>query len=233
VPDAAGEVALEAADGIAGALAFLAFAVEVGLRFGVASRAGDGDACSAALIWRFPPRSRRWRTVRSPTSMSTAVAGTTFRPIRTYTTLWDATGEWHSGRWQRLIHGHPDSRVAAACVRGPPRVSYCAAEHQARRGSVGSAVARRPTPPADSCPLLAVGPRLFCPLGPLRSTGGRELVCSTKQAMLSAVGEGRKRDRWDPAATRWRAQRRPARQRPVSFWHAVGGVAATGRRPRR
>jgi hypothetical protein len=36
--------------------------------------------------------------------------------------------------------GHADSRVAAACVRGPPRVSYCAAEDQARRWSVGSAV---------------------------------------------------------------------------------------------
>jgi len=43
VPDAAGEVALEAADGFAGGLAFVSFAVEVGPGFGVAAGAGDRD----------------------------------------------------------------------------------------------------------------------------------------------------------------------------------------------
>ena len=47
VPDAAGEVALEAADGFAGGLAFGAFAGDVVLGFGVAARAGDGDAVDA------------------------------------------------------------------------------------------------------------------------------------------------------------------------------------------
>src|SRR5512132_2650582 len=44
VPDAAGEVALEAADGFFGALAFGAFAGDVVLGLGVAAQAGDGDA---------------------------------------------------------------------------------------------------------------------------------------------------------------------------------------------
>jgi hypothetical protein len=44
VPDAAGEVAFEAAQRFAGALAFASFALEVGLRLGVAAGAGDGDA---------------------------------------------------------------------------------------------------------------------------------------------------------------------------------------------
>ena len=44
VPDAAGEVALEAADGFLGALAFGAFAGDVVLRLGVAAQPGDGDA---------------------------------------------------------------------------------------------------------------------------------------------------------------------------------------------
>src|SRR4051794_19736837 len=44
MPDASGEVALEAADGFAGALAFGSFAVEVGAGLGVAAGAGDGDA---------------------------------------------------------------------------------------------------------------------------------------------------------------------------------------------
>src|SRR4051794_6717329 len=44
VPDAAGEVAFEAADGFFGALAFGAFAGDVVLGFGVAAQAGDGDA---------------------------------------------------------------------------------------------------------------------------------------------------------------------------------------------
>ena len=40
VPDAAGEVAFEAADGFGGALAFGAFAGEVGVCFGVAAQRG-------------------------------------------------------------------------------------------------------------------------------------------------------------------------------------------------
>src|SRR3954453_19106468 len=44
VPDAAGEVAFEAADGFFGALAFGAFAGDVVLRLGVAAQAGGGDA---------------------------------------------------------------------------------------------------------------------------------------------------------------------------------------------
>jgi hypothetical protein len=44
VPEAAGEVALEAADGFFGALAFCAFAGDVVLCLGVAAQAGDGDA---------------------------------------------------------------------------------------------------------------------------------------------------------------------------------------------
>jgi hypothetical protein len=43
VPDASGEVALEAADGVFGALAFGAFARDVVLRFGVAAQPGHGD----------------------------------------------------------------------------------------------------------------------------------------------------------------------------------------------
>ena len=49
VPDAAGEVAFEAADGFAGGLAFGAFAVEVGARLGVAAGAGDGDAVNGRI----------------------------------------------------------------------------------------------------------------------------------------------------------------------------------------
>src|SRR3954467_7951615 len=44
VPESAGEVALEAADGFFGGLAFGAFAGDVVLGFGVAAQAGDGDA---------------------------------------------------------------------------------------------------------------------------------------------------------------------------------------------
>src|SRR5215217_8552525 len=44
VPDAAGEVALEAADGFFCALAFGAFAGDVVLGLGVAAQSGDGDA---------------------------------------------------------------------------------------------------------------------------------------------------------------------------------------------
>src|SRR3954452_18144658 len=49
VPDAAGEVAFEAADGFAGGLVFGSFAVEVGLGFGVAAGAGDGDAVDGGV----------------------------------------------------------------------------------------------------------------------------------------------------------------------------------------
>ena len=49
MPDAAGEVALEAADGFFGALAFGAFAGDVVLRFGVAAQAGDGDAVDGVV----------------------------------------------------------------------------------------------------------------------------------------------------------------------------------------
>ena len=49
VPDAAGEVALEAADGFAGALAFGAFAGDVVAGLGVAARAGDGDAVDGGV----------------------------------------------------------------------------------------------------------------------------------------------------------------------------------------
>ena len=44
MPDAAGEVALEAADRFAVGFAFGGFAGDVGLGFGVAAGAGDGDA---------------------------------------------------------------------------------------------------------------------------------------------------------------------------------------------
>jgi hypothetical protein len=53
-PDAAGEVALEAADGLADALAFLAFAVEAGLCLGVAAGAGDGDAMHGCVDLAVP-----------------------------------------------------------------------------------------------------------------------------------------------------------------------------------
>ena len=49
VPDAAGEVAFEAADGFFGGLAFGAFAGEVVLGFGVAAGAGDGDAVNGGV----------------------------------------------------------------------------------------------------------------------------------------------------------------------------------------
>ena len=45
----AGEVALEAADGFLGGLAFGAFAVEVGAGFGVAAGAGDRDAVDGGV----------------------------------------------------------------------------------------------------------------------------------------------------------------------------------------
>jgi hypothetical protein len=49
VPDAAGEVALEAAQCFAVGLAFGAFAFEVGLGFGVAAGAGDRDAVDCGV----------------------------------------------------------------------------------------------------------------------------------------------------------------------------------------
>jgi hypothetical protein len=49
VPDAADEVALEAADGFLGALAFRAFAFDVGAAFGVAARSCDGDAVDGGV----------------------------------------------------------------------------------------------------------------------------------------------------------------------------------------
>ena len=49
VPDVAREVALEAADGFFGALAFGAFAGDVVLRLGVAAQAGDGDAVDGGV----------------------------------------------------------------------------------------------------------------------------------------------------------------------------------------
>ena len=49
VPDAAGEVAFEAADGFFGALAFGAFARDVVLGFGVTAQARDGDAVDGGV----------------------------------------------------------------------------------------------------------------------------------------------------------------------------------------
>jgi hypothetical protein len=49
VPDATGEVAFEAADGVAVGLAFGAFAFDVGLGLGVAAGAGDGDAVDGGV----------------------------------------------------------------------------------------------------------------------------------------------------------------------------------------
>src|ERR687885_1043853 len=49
VPEAAGEVALEAADGFFGAFAFGAFAGDVVLGFAVAAKAGDGDAVDGGV----------------------------------------------------------------------------------------------------------------------------------------------------------------------------------------
>ena len=49
MPDAAGEVAFEAADCVAVGLAFGAFAVDVGAGFGVAAGARDGDAVDGGV----------------------------------------------------------------------------------------------------------------------------------------------------------------------------------------
>ena len=59
MPDAAGEVALEAAQCFAVGLAFFAFARDIGLGFGVAAGAVMATRWMAVLIWRLPPRSRR------------------------------------------------------------------------------------------------------------------------------------------------------------------------------
>ncbi len=62
-PDVAGEVALEAADRFAGALAFAASAVDVVARLGVAARAGDDDAVQRGVDLAVAARSRRRRWV--------------------------------------------------------------------------------------------------------------------------------------------------------------------------
>src|SRR5215207_8049272 len=49
LPDAPGEVALEAADGLFGALALGAFASDVVLGLGVAAQAGDGNAVDGGV----------------------------------------------------------------------------------------------------------------------------------------------------------------------------------------
>src|SRR5690242_14718577 len=49
VPDAAGEVPFEAADGFLGALALRAFAGDVVLGLGMAAQAGDGDAVDGGV----------------------------------------------------------------------------------------------------------------------------------------------------------------------------------------
>ena len=49
VPDAAGVVAFEAAEGFAVGLAFFAFAGDVGLRFGVAAEPRDRDAVDGGV----------------------------------------------------------------------------------------------------------------------------------------------------------------------------------------
>ena len=59
----AGEVALEAADRFAGALAFGAAAGDVVAGAGWQRARVTMTRCSAALIWRLPPWSRRWRWV--------------------------------------------------------------------------------------------------------------------------------------------------------------------------
>ena len=63
VPVASGEVAFEAASRLLGGLAFGGLASEVVAGLGVAAGASDGDGVMAALIWRLPPRSRRWRLI--------------------------------------------------------------------------------------------------------------------------------------------------------------------------
>lgn len=57
--DDVGEVALERASGSAGGLALGSLAGQEGLGVGVDAGLDNGDACSAALSWRVPPRCRR------------------------------------------------------------------------------------------------------------------------------------------------------------------------------
>ena len=56
-------MSLEAADGVPGRLAFGLFAGDVVAGFGVAAGAVIAIRWIAALIWRLPPRSSRWRSV--------------------------------------------------------------------------------------------------------------------------------------------------------------------------
>src|SRR3954447_22739133 len=64
LPEAAGEVALEAAQGFAAGLAVGLLAREVGAVSGSRRPLVTARRCSAQLSWRLPPRSRRWRSVR-------------------------------------------------------------------------------------------------------------------------------------------------------------------------
>ena len=75
VPDAAGEVAFEAADGFAAGLAFGLAPREVGGGFGVQAVFGDGQAMQRAVEARSPDMSTRpWVPTRSlrarPASLS-------------------------------------------------------------------------------------------------------------------------------------------------------------------
>ena len=63
VPDAAGEVALEAANSVAAGLALELIAREVGGGLGVQAALGAARRCSVQSSWRSPPRSRRWSWV--------------------------------------------------------------------------------------------------------------------------------------------------------------------------
>jgi hypothetical protein len=63
VPDAACEVAFEAADRFAVGLGFGVFAGDVGPGLGWQRAGVTAMRWIAVLIWRLPPRSRRWRLV--------------------------------------------------------------------------------------------------------------------------------------------------------------------------
>src|SRR4051794_41795836 len=58
-PDAAGEVAFQAADRFAGGLAFAASTLDVVACLGWQRARVTITRCRAALIWRVPPRARR------------------------------------------------------------------------------------------------------------------------------------------------------------------------------
>ena len=62
-PDAAGEVALQAADRLAGALAFAAAAGDVVTRLGVAARTGDDHAVKRCVDLAVAALVGRWRCV--------------------------------------------------------------------------------------------------------------------------------------------------------------------------